>query len=157
MDPAAFAPSEELQEELTDSVSRWISLWLGREQKELRHALETGATESGFRPAQLQFASCVPEAPVPADSVTVSTGGSEELLQPPASAGGSEEPIQPPAFASATTVACSATTYSFHTIASALPAASDLCFELILELQCVSYGRFVLRFSGTLFWFCSKQ
>lgn len=109
MDPAAFVPSEELQEELTDSVSRWISLWLGHEQKEFRHALETGATESGFRRAQLQFVSCVPEVCVPADSVTVSTRGSKEPIQPPAFAGGSasafhhcwgsEELLQPSIFA----------------------------------------------------------
>lgn len=40
MDPAAFAPSKELREELIDSVSRWINLWLEHEGEEFRHALE---------------------------------------------------------------------------------------------------------------------
>ncbi|XP_026040722.1 uncharacterized protein LOC113032202 [Astatotilapia calliptera] len=40
MDPAASAPSQEFREEVIDSVSRLVNLWLEHEEEELHHAVE---------------------------------------------------------------------------------------------------------------------
>ncbi|CAI5654953.1 nascent polypeptide-associated complex subunit alpha, muscle-specific form-like [Oreochromis niloticus] len=62
--------------------------------------------EQGQCSVQLQFSSCVPEAPVPTGFGPVFAGGTEEPVQPSlssaASTEGSQEPLQPAAFAGGT-------------------------------------------------------